>query len=119
MDIRKDAERWAALLGAEIRGALSAYGVQQSEVAEQMGIGEATLSRWLNGHRPMPAWALVAVAWRLGEPISELFARADRRLAAEHAVVDPRGRGPLTIPPPWPGRGTKTETRVARDSQHS
>ncbi|MDR1294439.1 MAG: helix-turn-helix domain-containing protein [Bifidobacteriaceae bacterium] len=91
MDIRKDAERWTVLLGLEIKGALSAHGVLQSDLVSELGISDVTLSRWLNGHRPMQAWAVIAIAWKIDEPISELFARADRRLAVEHAASRHQG----------------------------
>ena len=42
----------------KFKDALSQLGMSQAKFAERMGIDATTVSRWMQGHTPLPQWAV-------------------------------------------------------------
>ena len=82
--IKKRGERFGALVGAELKGAIVAQGMTAAVVARTIGIEAATLSRYMNGHRLMPVATLVDAAECIGLEPAVLVARAWERLQREY-----------------------------------
>lgn len=51
--------------------------VSQSEMAVAAGIGREALSKYLNGHRPMPLNVLILICERLGVSLDAVVRRAE------------------------------------------
>jgi transcriptional regulator with XRE-family HTH domain len=67
---------WETALSAQIRDELGRRGMQQQELADAVGIGRATMNRYLQGHRTMPMPTFINVAAALGMQPSQLMGRA-------------------------------------------
>jgi len=76
-------ERFAALVGAELRGAIASRGYSAAAVARSIGNDPATLSRWLTGKREVPVSVAMAIADYVGVSLAEVMDRAYARLDEE------------------------------------
>lgn len=76
-------ERFNALIGAELKGAIVAQGLTAEAVARAIRIEPATLSRYMNGHRSMPVGTLVDASSHIGIDPAVLVERAWERLEKE------------------------------------
>lgn len=65
-------------LGARIRGYREGRGLQQTELADKLGVDQATISRWETGRSPMGIDEVIAVAEALGIDVAELWKRTKR-----------------------------------------
>lgn len=54
------------LIAAQLRGAIASSGTLKKDLAKKSGISLVTLSRYLNGHRDIPAPAFVDICRALG-----------------------------------------------------
>lgn len=45
------------MTGTELKNSLRSLGWKQSQLAERLGVDLATVSRWANGHLPVPQYA--------------------------------------------------------------
>lgn len=79
----------SAALGRVIHERLA---IPQRQLAERIGVSEDTMTRWINGERPMTVDNLGQIAAVMGDPASELI-----RLAQERIVFDATRR---TVTPP-------------------
>jgi len=79
--------RFSVLLGLELKGAIVARGFTATEAAEQIGVERATLNRYLNGKRIIPAPIVVLVAEAIQEDPALLVRRAWVRLNEQQPVV--------------------------------
>ncbi|MDR1387127.1 MAG: helix-turn-helix domain-containing protein [Propionibacteriaceae bacterium] len=80
MNIRREqGERFAALLGAELKGAIKSRGRTANDVADRIGIERATLNRYLNGKRIIPSSTMAVAAIEIGMEPPELVRRAYER----------------------------------------
>lgn len=61
-------------VGENIRSCLEAHGIAQRELAETIGVTEATMSRWLNGERQPSAYALLKISKVFGTTMESLMA---------------------------------------------
>jgi transcriptional regulator with XRE-family HTH domain len=81
MDTTKETgDLFSALLGAELKGAITARGLTANEVAEKVGIERATMNRYLNGKRVIPSSTFAMSAAAIGIEPGELVDRAYNRL---------------------------------------
>ena len=49
------------MTGAELTRAIKDRGLDQRKAAAALGVDESTVSRWINGSRPIPDIAVVAL----------------------------------------------------------
>lgn len=75
---------------AVLRGVLAEHQVTQTELARQMGVDGAQLSRWLNAKKgPVSVRTILAVAKATGESPAEIMERIDARVRSV-GLIDPR-----------------------------
>ncbi len=92
-----------------VRARLAALGVSQHALARALGVSQATLSLWLNGHRDPPAEFEAAATAEL-----DVMERADREAAALRSKVLAEGRAGRTgewRPRPRRKRNGRTSAR--------
>lgn len=68
-------------LAKQIRVELTEHDMSQTQLAENIGIGRVTLSRYLNGHRTFDYSQVISIAAAFGLEASELIRRAESRLS--------------------------------------
>lgn len=73
---------------AQIRAELAANGITQSDLAERTGMPTSTMSRYLSvkSGRDIPLPAFADISRALGLSMTELAARAQRRLEGQGAI---------------------------------
>lgn len=94
MDTQKRGELFSTYLGNELSGAIKARGKSALWVAERIGVDRVSLSRYLNGHRLMPASVLANAAEAIDMSPETVVERAYARLLAE--CGPPSGYGSTT-----------------------
>ena len=82
-DIRERGERFAVLLGAELKGAIAAQGTSARQVALTLKRQPANMSMWLSGKRPLPADLFNEICETIGVQPDSIVNRAYERLIAE------------------------------------
>jgi transcriptional regulator with XRE-family HTH domain len=108
-DIRDQrSNRFAQLLGLELKANFAREETSQAEVAEQLGHSKSGYSRWLNAKPSMPVEALLNTCELIGVDPREIVDAAYKRLIEEmgsyidddqrttlidRAVVDPESFG--------------------------
>lgn len=76
---------------AVLRGVLAEHQVPQTEVARQLGVDPAQLSRWLNAKKgPVSVRTILAVAKATGESPADIIERIDARVRASDRLIEPR-----------------------------
>lgn len=73
-------------IAVQIKAEMAAKDWKQADLAKAAGIVGSTLSRYLSAGRDIPLRAFVDICEALGLPISELIARARRRLDAQDVL---------------------------------
>ncbi|RBO73474.1 hypothetical protein DSP71_04785 [Microbacterium sp. H6] len=74
-------------VAAEVRAAIARAGLTHKQVAEAIGMAEATFSRRANGHTPFSVVDTVLIAVFLGiDPVSLLRMPAEGSALAENAA---------------------------------
>ncbi len=68
-------------VAAEVRASIARKGVNQSAIAEQAGMSNASLSRKLRGQYPFDVAELIAIAPLIGTTASALMAAAEAEMA--------------------------------------
>lgn len=83
-DIRDQrSNRFAQLLGLELKANFAREETSQAEVAEQLGHSKSGYSRWLNAKPSMPVEALLNTCELIGVDPREIVDAAYKRLIAE------------------------------------
>lgn len=72
-----EAKLFPVVLGAAVRRARQARGLTIQELADRVGIGKSTLSRYERGERPMNTYVLVRICRVLGVRAGALLTEAD------------------------------------------
>lgn len=81
-----DIKRYEAALALQVKVELVERGMDQGSLASALGIERATLNRYMRGHRSFPMPLFFRIAETFGVPPSEMFRRADVRIAAQDAA---------------------------------
>lgn len=78
-----DGDRFTALVGAEIKGAIAARGWSARAVARETGHSPTALNGWLNGRRALPLSTLYEITELVGVPARDVVERAYLRMCEE------------------------------------
>lgn len=69
---------WIDIFGDNLREMLSEYGITQRELADEAGLSESTVSRYLNKQMAPSIFAVINIAHVLNCSIDELVDFGDR-----------------------------------------
>ena len=61
---------------SELQALIRERGLKQRWLAEQLGVHESMLSKWLSGNRPLPREMAERIAEVLAVPVTEFFSCA-------------------------------------------
>lgn len=102
---RRAAARFVGSVRRKLQRAYALTGVNQSEIADKLGVHRSVISRQLRGQADLSLSRLGEIAWALGfEPQLELLARevdATTNHGAPRPVVDVRMPAERRIDPPY------------------
>lgn len=76
----EEGKRFAALIGAQVRGEAAARGMSISALARAIPVERVTFGRYVSGERPMPLHVLHAAAAEIGVPMELIIQRARERM---------------------------------------
>lgn len=74
-----EASEWAAAVAVQLRAELAASPLTAIQLAAQVGIDRATLSKYLNGHRDIPIPVFLDIVRELGLDAGRVIDDAKRR----------------------------------------
>lgn len=75
-----DEEKYWAAISTVIRMEMTALGLSQAKLAEQVGISRDALGNYLSGKREMPFKVFMRIATALDTSIGSIISTADNRL---------------------------------------